>query len=59
MVFIPPPDQPMFIPNDPASCEVEVTDPEVLKYLLGPDGEPIATLLDRRPVKFGFVKDVE
>lgn len=37
-----------------SSVEVTVTDPLVLGYLYGPDGEPFATLLDRRVVPFGF-----
>lgn len=40
--------------SDPPLIEVEITDPNVLGYLLGPDGEPIATLLDRSTVTFGF-----
>lgn len=42
--------------SDGPECTVEVTEPEVLGYLLGPDGEPIATLLDRRVVPFGFTR---
>lgn len=37
-----------------AALEVHVTDPEILATLLGPDGEPLAYLLDRRQVPFGF-----
>lgn len=40
--------------SEPAAIDVEVNDPEVLGYLLGPDGEPIATLLSRRRIPFGF-----
>lgn len=39
---------------DPPTLTLEVTDPEVLGYLLGPRGERIATLLDRPWVPFGF-----
>lgn len=37
-----------------AALEVVVTEPELLATLLGPDGEVIAALYDRRPVPFGF-----
>lgn len=37
-----------------ADLTLVVTDPEVLGYLLGPDGAPIATLLDRPLIPFGF-----
>lgn len=40
--------------DDGPALTLEVTDPQVLGYLLGPDGEPIATLVDRRPIQFGF-----
>lgn len=40
--------------QDGPAVEVEVTGPEVLGYLYGPKGEPIATLLDRPVIPFGF-----
>lgn len=40
--------------SDPPHIDVEITAPNVLGYLLGPDGEPVATLLDRPIVPFGF-----
>jgi hypothetical protein len=40
--------------SPPASIEVEVTEPEVVGVLLGPDGEPLIVLWDREPIDFGF-----
>lgn len=36
------------------TCEVTVTPPQLLGTLLGPDGEVIRALYDRRIVPFGF-----
>jgi hypothetical protein len=36
--------------------EVEVTDPQVVGTILGPDGEPLHTVLDREIFPFGFCR---
>lgn len=43
--------------DDPAPfgpCEVTVTEPQLVGTLLGPDGEVIAALYDRRIIPFGY-----
>jgi len=34
---------------DPPCIDVDIEGPQVLAYLYGPNGDPIATLLDRPP----------
>ncbi len=41
-------------PTDPPALEVDLVEPVVLGELLGPDGEVMYLLLDRRPIPFGF-----
>lgn len=41
-------------PTEPASPEVDISDPRIIAELLGPDGEPLAFLLDRPAVPFGY-----
>lgn len=36
------------------TCDFEINDPVIIGELLGPDGQPIAYLLDRPAVQFGF-----
>lgn len=36
------------------SIEVEITDPEVVGTILGPDGQPLHTVLARETFPFGF-----
>lgn len=43
-----------FGPYAAPALEVDITDPEVIGVLYGPDGEPMFDLLDRRPIPFGF-----
>lgn len=38
----------------PPSLDVEVSAPQVLGHLLGPDGEVMFTLVDRPVIPFGF-----
>lgn len=58
MPDVPPPweedDEPGPGGPDLPALTVEITEPKVLAYLYGPDGAPIATLLDRPIVPFGF-----
>lgn len=41
-------------PPDAPHLSVEITEPDVVGYLYGPDGAPFATILDRPWVPFGF-----
>lgn len=41
-----------YVDFEAPSPTVEVTDPEVVAVLLGPDGEPLLIMVDRPP--FGF-----
>lgn len=36
------------------SLEVEITDPDVVGTILGPDGQPLHTVLSRERFPFGF-----
>ena len=51
--FDPPPPEPEDFPPY-IEPEAAITEVEVIEVLLGPDGEPIAELLSRAYVPFGF-----
>ncbi len=36
--------------------DVDIEGPQVLGYLYGPNGDPIATLMDRPYITFGFTR---
>lgn len=41
-------------PVTPPDLSVDIEDPVPIGELYGPNGDVIATLLDRRPIPFGF-----
>ncbi len=43
-------------PPDTPCIDVDIEGPQVLAYLYGPNGDPIATLLDRPLIPFGFTR---
>lgn len=48
-------DEDMWGPGpDIPHLEVEITDPDVVGTILGPDGEPLHTVLSRPRFPFGF-----
>lgn len=58
--YIAPPEEPPYpdegddLSFEQPTIDVEATDPEVISYIYGPDGEPMWTFVDRRTVPFGF-----